>query len=105
MTNTLTISSSIEITNSIAVETPVYGQERIHEGSKKRGVQRRTYVLAIDACDGEGSNVSAGADCLIFGDEMTGDCVIASKQTSIIGGTSSRPYTQETISVIGLSNG
>lgn len=104
MGNTV-ISSSIDVTHTLATNSPAYGQESVIEGSIKRGVQRQTYVLAIDACEGVDSNTGLDDKCKIFGENMTGDCIVVSQQTSSIGGTSSRPYVQKTIQVIGLSNG
>ena len=103
MGNTI-ISSSIDITHSLATNSPVYGQEGVISGSIKKGLKTQTYVIAVDACDGAATPDNIDGECKIFGEEMTGDCVIVSQQTSSIGGTSSRPYVQKTISVMGVSN-
>lgn len=104
MGNTV-ISSSIDITHTLATNSPAYGEESVIEGSIKKGVQRQTYVFAVDACEGNDASSDLGDKCKIFGENMTGDCIVVSQQTSSIGGTSSRPYVQKTIQVIGLSHG
>lgn len=101
MAKGIVLSISRERTNNVYIHSPADGDSYVKEKKTQKGIFRLSVSVAIpDKCDK--ANVSAGDACTIYGPEGSGKCIAVSTSTTLEGGSSGTPYTQETVSFIGI---
>ena len=97
----VTISLSIERTNTVYTYTPLSGAALVRPEKTQSGVRKISVMHALlDKCE---SNIPDVGDlCTIYGESGSGDCVLSQKSTSKEGGAGATPYTNESLVFIGL---
>lgn len=91
----VTISSSVEKSNSFFLVSPISGKETLSEKKRHTGL----FAVNVSIADSEeiSGDISLGAGdiCEVYGPDGSGECVLTMKRKVKEGGGNATPYTQE----------
>jgi len=100
MSKRITLTSSLEMSNTTYTHSPVNGDEKIRGALTQKGI----FTLTVSTALVEGGSVGAdvGDPCAVYGPENSGGCVLSRRMMSKEGGSSGMPYEIETLVFTGI---
>ena len=102
MSKKVTLTSSLEMSNTTYTHSPVNGEEKIRAEMTQKGIFTLSVSTAI--IDGDASGADVGDPCVVYGPENSGGCVLSRKMTTKEGGASGMPYEIETLVCTGIQS-
>ena len=96
----VTLTSSLDMSNTTYTHSPISGEEKIRPEMTQKGIFTLSVSTAV--IEGGGSGADVGDPCVVYGPENSGGCVLSRKMTTKEGGTSGMPYEIETLVFMGI---